>query len=92
MSLPSVHFLGRSSSHRDILSLRMSMCKVKFVVGEKSLAVDSSARRVVVFDSPDELPALSGGEIRVQTDVLIGLLLLSPRASVNIALHGARTN
>jgi hypothetical protein len=91
-ALPSVHFLGRSSSHRDILSLRMNMCNVKFGVGENSLAIDS-ARRVLVVDSPDDAPAANGGgggDIRVQTDVLIGLLLLSPRASVNISLHGAR--
>jgi hypothetical protein len=92
--LPSVHYLGQGSSNRDILSLRMSVGKIKFVVGAASLADSNNAneRRVLVFDSPDELPAYRGLDVRVQTDVLIGLLLLSPRASVNNSLRGQAQN
>jgi hypothetical protein len=70
----------------------MSVGKIKFVVGAASLRQQLGASVVCsCLIRPTNAPAAYGGDcgdIRVQTDVLIGLLLLSPRASVNNSLRG----
>lgn len=90
-SSSSLHYLGRNSSHRDILSLRMKVSDVAFSHGAAaSEAVSGAQQRVVVHDQLDDALAgrRSNGAVQVQSDVLIGLLLLSPRASINGALRG----
>ena len=87
----SLHYFGRNSSHRDILSLRMKVSDVAFSSGAApSDVVNAAQQRVVVHDQLDDAFAgrRSNGAVQVQSDVLIGLLLLSPRASINGALRG----